>query len=191
MKSVLRGILARRPALHVITGPAGSGKTYEVCTAAKKAVQSREVRRIVVTRPVVTVSGEDIGHLPGTMSQKMDPYMAPLYQFLDRSPAVHPIPLGFMRGMTFEDSFIIADEAQNMTLEQIRCLVSRIGPGSNICITGDLAQTDLAESGLETLIERIRILTPSHAIHTELTSEDVVRHEAIPELLDLTRPMEN
>lgn len=191
MKSVLRNILVKRPALHVITGPAGSGKTYEVCVAAKKAVQSREVRRIVVTRPVVTVGGEDIGHLPGTMSQKMDPYMAPMYQFLDKSPAVHPIPLGFMRGMTFEDSFIIADEAQNMTLDQIRCLVSRIGPGSNICITGDLAQTDLAASGLETLVERIHMQIPEYAIHTELTSEDVVRHEAIPELLDLTRPMEN
>jgi phosphate starvation-inducible PhoH-like protein len=187
MKASLRIILARRPPLHVITGPAGSGKTHEVCMAARNAVRTGEVRRIVVTRPIVTVNDEQLGFLPGTVSSKMDPYMSPVLQFLDRS-MIHVMPIGFMRGMTLgPDTWVIADEAQNMTMDQIRCVLTRIGQGSNICMTGDLDQVDLEGSGFGTLVEKIKETSPHFAELTELGPDDVIRHEAIPEFLDLCR----
>jgi phosphate starvation-inducible PhoH-like protein len=189
VKSALRLALARRPPLHLITGPAGSGKTYEVCKAARQALDSNQVERIVVTRPLVTVEGEAMGFLPGDIAHKMDPYMTPLWEFLDRrSPKVQVVPLGFMRGMTLANAWIIADEAQNMTMSQARCLVSRIGPGANITMTGDPEQTDLeAASALPTLIENIDKGANEWAVHSSLSEEDVVRHEAIPYLLKLTQ----
>ena len=185
MKSAMRSILARRPPLHVVTGPAGSGKTHEVCMAARNALRKGEVRRIVVTRPVTTVNGEQIGFLPGTVSAKMDPYMSPVLQFLDRS-MIHVMPIGFMRGVTLgPDAWVIADEAQNMTMDQIRCVLTRIGEGSNICLTGDLDQVDQPDSGFATLVERIKETRPLYAELTELGPGDVIRHQAIPEFLSL------
>jgi phosphate starvation-inducible protein PhoH and related proteins len=177
-------------------GPAGTGKTYLAMAKAVNALQSKQVSRIILTRPAVE-AGERLGFLPGTLSEKIDPYLRPLYDALyDMMDAelipklmsagvIEVAPLGYMRGRTLNDAFIVLDEAQNTTAEQMKMFLTRLGFGSKIVVTGDITQVDLpggARSGLRSAME---ILDRVDDIHiAELTSVDVVRHRLVSEIVD-------
>jgi phosphate starvation-inducible PhoH-like protein len=172
-------------------GPAGTGKTYLAVAKAVQALQAKEVNRIILTRPAIE-AGERLGFLPGTLSDKIDPYVRPLYDALhdmidpDSVPklltagTIEVAPLGYMRGRTINDAFIILDEAQNTTQEQMKMFLTRLGFGSKIVVTGDVTQIDLptgTRSGL-TVVEQI--LDGVHDIaFCRLTSHDVVRHRLV------------
>ena len=177
-------------------GPAGTGKTYLAMAKAVSALQTKQVTRIILTRPAVE-AGERLGFLPGTLSEKIDPYLRPLYDALYdmMDPELIPklmsagvievAPLAYMRGRTLNSAFIILDEAQNTTAEQMKMFLTRLGFGSKMVVTGDITQVDLpggARSGLRSAIE---ILDGVEDIHiAELTSADVVRHRLVSEIVD-------
>lgn len=184
---------------HVLTfaaGPAGTGKTYLAMALAVVALKNKEVERIVLTRPAVE-AGERLGFLPGDLTQKVDPYLRPLYdalydfmgvdsyqKLLERG-TVEVAPLAYMRGRTLSDSFIILDEAQNTTSEQMKMFLTRIGFGSRCVVTGDLTQTDLPagkQSGLSEALEILKDI-PDIGI-VRLTARDVVRHELVQQIVD-------
>ena len=184
---------------HVLTfaaGPAGTGKTYLAMALAVVALKNKEVERIVLTRPAVE-AGERLGFLPGDLTQKVDPYLRPLYdalydfmgvdsyqKLLERG-TVEVAPLAYMRGRTLSDSFIILDEAQNTTSEQMKMFLTRIGFNSRCVVTGDLTQTDLPagkRSGLSEALEILRDI-PEIGI-VRLTAKDVVRHELVQQIVD-------
>ena len=177
-------------------GPAGTGKTYLAMAKAVSALQAKQVNRIILTRPAVE-AGERLGFLPGTLSEKIDPYLRPLYDalydMLDpeligklmSSGVIEVAPLGYMRGRTLNDAFIILDEAQNTTAEQMKMFLTRLGFGSKIVITGDITQVDLpggARSGLRAAVDILDGIDDIHVI--ELTSADVVRHRLVSEIVD-------
>jgi phosphate starvation-inducible protein PhoH and related proteins len=177
-------------------GPAGTGKTYLAMAKAVRALQTKQVSRIILTRPAVE-AGERLGFLPGTLSEKIDPYLRPLYDALyDMMDAelipklmsagvIEVAPLGYMRGRTLNDSFIVLDEAQNTTPEQMKMFLTRLGFGSKIVVTGDITQVDLpggARSGLRSAIEILENVDDIHL--AELTSVDVVRHRLVSEIVD-------
>jgi phosphate starvation-inducible protein PhoH and related proteins len=177
-------------------GPAGTGKTYLAMAKAVNALQTKQVNRIILTRPAVE-AGERLGFLPGTLYEKIDPYLRPLYDALHdmMDPELIPklmsagvievAPLAFMRGRTLNDAFIILDEAQNTTGEQMKMFLTRLGFGSKVVVTGDITQVDLpggATSGLRAVMQ---ILDGVDDIHfAELTSADVVRHRLVSEIVD-------
>ncbi|ORW73086.1 PhoH family protein [Mycobacterium saskatchewanense] len=177
-------------------GPAGTGKTYLAMAKAVSALQSKQVSRIILTRPAVE-AGERLGFLPGTLSEKIDPYLRPLYDALYdmMDPELIPklmsagvievAPLAYMRGRTLNDAFIVLDEAQNTTAEQMKMFLTRLGFGSKIVVTGDITQVDLpggARSGLRSAMD---ILDDVDDIHIAvLTSVDVVRHRLVSEIVD-------
>jgi len=177
-------------------GPAGTGKTYLAMAKAVSALQSKQVTRIILTRPAVE-AGERLGFLPGTLSEKIDPYLRPLYDALYEmmDPELIPklmsagvievAPLAYMRGRTLNDSFIVLDEAQNTTPEQMKMFLTRLGFGSKIVVTGDITQVDLpggARSGLRSAMEILHGVDDIHI--SELTSVDVVRHRLVTEIVD-------
>ena len=177
-------------------GPAGTGKTYLAMAKAVQALQTKQVTRIILTRPAVE-AGERLGFLPGTLSEKIDPYLRPLYDALHdmmdaeaipkllSAGVIEVAPLAYMRGRSLNDSFIILDEAQNTTAEQMKMFLTRLGFGSKIVVTGDITQVDLpggAQSGLRSVMD---ILNGIDDIHfAELTSADVVRHRLVSEIVD-------
>ncbi|KRD06862.1 phosphate starvation-inducible protein PhoH [Mycobacterium sp. Root265] len=177
-------------------GPAGTGKTYLAMAKAVHALQTKQVNRIILTRPAVE-AGERLGFLPGTLTEKIDPYLRPLYDALHdmMDPAAIPnllaagvievAPLAFMRGRSLNDAFIILDEAQNTTPEQMKMFLTRLGFNSKMVVTGDVTQVDLpggARSGLRAASD---ILDGIEDIHfSELTSADVVRHRLVSEIVD-------
>ena len=177
-------------------GPAGTGKTYLAMAKAVSALQTKQVTRIILTRPAVE-AGERLGFLPGTLYEKIDPYLRPLYDALhdmmdpDAIPklmaagVIEVAPLAFMRGRSLNDAFIILDEAQNSTAEQMKMFLTRLGFGSKIVVTGDITQVDLpggARSGLRAAMD---ILDGIDDIHfAQLTSADVVRHRLVSEIVD-------
>ncbi|MBY0440722.1 MAG: PhoH family protein [Mycobacteriaceae bacterium] len=177
-------------------GPAGTGKTYLAMAKAVNALQTKQVTRIILARPAVE-AGERLGFLPGTLSEKIDPYLRPLYDALYdmMDPELIPklmsagvievAPLAYMRGRTLNDAFIILDEAQNTTAEQMKMFLTRLGFGSKVVVTGDVTQIDLpggARSGLRAAVE---ILAGVDDIHfAELTSADVVRHRLVSEIVE-------
>ncbi|TDO07410.1 phosphate starvation-inducible PhoH-like protein [Mycobacterium sp. BK086] len=177
-------------------GPAGTGKTYLAMAKAVNALQTKQVTRIILTRPAVE-AGERLGFLPGTLTEKIDPYLRPLYDALHdmMDPAAIPnllasgvievAPLAFMRGRSLNDAFIILDEAQNTTAEQMKMFLTRLGFGSKMVVTGDVTQVDLpggAKSGLRAAMD---VLDGIDDIHfSELTSADVVRHRLVSEIVD-------
>jgi phosphate starvation-inducible PhoH-like protein len=177
-------------------GPAGTGKTYLAMAKAVNALQTKQVNRIILTRPAVE-AGERLGFLPGTLSEKIDPYLRPLYDALHdmMDPELIPklmsagvievAPLAYMRGRTLNDAFIILDEAQNTTAEQMKMFLTRLGFGSKIVVTGDVTQVDLpggARSGLRAAMD---ILDGIEGIHfSELVSADVVRHRLVVDIVD-------
>ena len=172
-------------------GPAGTGKTYLAMAKAVAALQAKKVNRIILTRPAVE-AGEKLGFLPGTLTEKIDPYLRPLFDALHdmidpdsiprlmQSGVIEVAPLAFMRGRTLNDSFIILDEAQNTTPEQMKMFLTRLGFGSKMVITGDVTQVDLpngAKSGLRIIRDILGEVDDISFI--ELTAEDVVRHRLI------------
>jgi phosphate starvation-inducible PhoH-like protein len=177
-------------------GPAGTGKTYLAMAKAVKALQAKQVNRIILTRPAVE-AGERLGFLPGTLSEKIDPYLRPLYDALhdmldpDSIPklmaagTIEIAPLAYMRGRTLNDSFIILDEAQNTSAEQMKMFLTRLGFGSQVVVTGDVTQVDLPAgqaSGLRVVQD---ILDGIPDIHfARLTSHDVVRHRLVGKIVD-------
>ena len=177
-------------------GPAGTGKTYLAMAKAVNALQTKEVSRIILTRPAVE-AGERLGFLPGTLSEKIDPYLRPLYDALHdmMDPELIPklmsagvievAPLAYMRGRTLSDAFIILDEAQNTTAEQMKMFLTRLGFDSKIVVTGDITQVDLPGGAPSGLRAAMRILDGIDDIHfSELTSADVVRHRLVSEIVD-------
>lgn len=177
-------------------GPAGTGKTYLAMAKAVAALQGKQVSRIILTRPAVE-AGERLGFLPGTLNDKIDPYLRPLYDALhdmidpDSIPklmaagTIEVAPLAYMRGRTLNDSFIILDEAQNTSSEQMRMFLTRLGFGSKIVVTGDVTQVDLpggTTSGLRVIED---VLTGVEDVHfSHLSSGDVVRHRLVSDIVD-------
>jgi len=183
----------------VTTGPAGSGKTYLTVLAAVKAFREGDVERIVLTRPAVEVAEEKHGFLPGDLNQKMDPWVRPLTDILREyyrqqditammeDGKIEIAPLAFMRGRTFRNSWIIADEFQNSSPEQVLMLMTRIGEGSKIVITGDASQTDhkRGSNGLVDLCERLQRGGVKGIAVCDLDNRDIQRHKIIDSVLRL------
>ncbi|MBI2969646.1 MAG: PhoH family protein [Gammaproteobacteria bacterium] len=177
-------------------GPAGTGKTYLAVASAVGALEQDRARRIVLVRPAVE-AGEKLGYLPGDIVQKVDPYLRPLYdalyemlgfervaKYIERS-VIEVAPLAFMRGRTLNDSFIILDEAQNTTVEQMKMFLTRIGFGSTAVVTGDITQVDLPQGRKSGLRHVIDILTDEEGISfTFFKSKDVVRHPLVARILN-------
>ncbi len=176
-------------------GPAGTGKTYLAVAMAVNAFRAKEITRIILTRPAVE-AGEKLGFLPGDLQQKVDPYLRPLYDALfDRLGAesfqkyqekgnIEVAPLAYMRGRTLDDSFIILDEAQNTTPEQMKMFLTRLGFNSKIVVTGDITQIDLPDGKKSGLVEATKILKNVDDIQTVRFSEkDVVRHRLVMDII--------
>ena len=176
-------------------GPAGTGKTYLAVAAAVAAFRERTVNRIILTRPAVE-AGERLGFLPGDLQNKVDPYLRPLYDALydmlgpenfqkyQERGAIEVAPLAYMRGRTLDDSFIILDEAQNTTKEQMKMFLTRLGFGSKIVITGDVTQIDLPDDKVSGLKDAIRVLEDVNDIAIcRLSSADVVRHALVQQII--------
>ncbi|MGE5549707.1 MAG: PhoH family protein [Bacteroidota bacterium] len=176
-------------------GPAGTGKTYLAVALAIRALQAKEVNRIILTRPAVE-AGEKLGFLPGDLQEKVDPYLRPLYdalydilgidvfqRYMERG-TIEIAPLAYMRGRTLDDSFIILDEAQNTTPEQMKMFLTRMGFGSKAVVTGDITQVDLPRGNISGLAETPRIFgdIPGIAV-VFLTDQDVVRHELVQRII--------
>ena len=184
---------------HVLTfavGPAGTGKTYLAMALAVMALKNKEVERIILTRPAVE-AGEKLGFLPGDLTQKVDPYLRPLYdamydfmgadsytKMIERG-IVEVAPLAYMRGRTLSDAFIILDEAQNTTSEQMKMFLTRMGFHSRVVVTGDITQTDLPAGKTSGLAEAVCLLRhiPEIGI-VELTGKDIVRHELVQQIVE-------
>ena len=177
-------------------GPAGTGKTYLAVAAAVAAFRERTVNRIILTRPAVE-AGERLGFLPGDLQNKVDPYLRPLYDALydmlgaetfqkyQERGSIEVAPLAYMRGRTLDDSFIILDEAQNTTREQMKMFLTRLGFGSKIVITGDVTQIDLPADKVSGLKDALRVLEGVKDIAIcNLTSADVVRHALVQEIIN-------
>ena len=177
-------------------GPAGTGKTYLAVAAAVAAFRERTVNRIILTRPAVE-AGERLGFLPGDLQNKVDPYLRPLYDALydmlgaetfqkyQERGSIEVAPLAYMRGRTLDDSFIILDEAQNTTKEQMKMFLTRLGFGSKIVITGDVTQIDLPDDKTSGLKDAIRVLEDVKDIAIcKLTSADVVRHALVQQIIN-------
>lgn len=177
-------------------GPAGTGKTYLAMAKAVQALHTRQVNRIILTRPAVE-AGESLGYLPGTLSEKIDPYLRPLYDALhemvepDTIPhlievgTIEVAPLAYMRGRTLNDAFIILDEAQNTSAEQMKMFLTRLGFNSHMVITGDASQIDLprgTDSGLAQAVDYLQGIDDIAIV--ELKSSDVVRHDLVSKIVD-------
>ena len=184
---------------HLLTfavGPAGTGKTYLAMALAVMALKSKEVERIILTRPAVE-AGEKLGFLPGDLTQKVDPYLRPLYdamydfmgadsytKLIERG-IVEVAPLAYMRGRTLSDAFIILDEAQNTTSEQMKMFLTRMGFHSRVVVTGDITQTDLPAGKRSGLAEAVQLLRNISDIGiVELSSRDIVRHELVQQIVE-------
>jgi phosphate starvation-inducible protein PhoH and related proteins len=189
----------RRATLTFAIGPAGTGKTYLAVATAVRALQSKQVSRLILTRPAVE-AGERLGFLPGTLYEKIDPYMKPLYDALfemlgaDMLPrlmergTIEVAPLAFMRGRTINDSFLILDEAQNTTPEQMKMFLTRLGFGSKVVVNGDITQIDLPSgqtSGLTMMEEILSGIEGIEFIH--LGARDVVRHKIVQDIVEAYR----
>lgn len=190
MKAILKNTVT------IGVGPAGTGKTYLAVAAAVAAFRERTVNRIILTRPAVE-AGERLGFLPGDLQNKVDPYLRPLYDALydmlgaetfqkyQERGSIEVAPLAYMRGRTLDDSFIILDEAQNTTREQMKMFLTRLGFGSKIVITGDVTQIDLPDDKVSGLKDAIRVLGGVKDIAIcRLTSADVVRHALVQEIIN-------
>ncbi len=176
-------------------GPAGTGKTYLAVAMAVLAFKNKEVSRIILTRPAVE-AGEKLGFLPGDLQNKVDPYLRPLYdalyeflgaegfRTLSERGIIEVAPLAYMRGRTLNDAYIILDEAQNCTIEQMKMFLTRFGEGSRVVVTGDITQIDLPQEKQSGLIHALRVLADVEGIETvHLTARDVVRHEMVQRIV--------
>ena len=192
-KEYVNAILKQTVTIGV--GPAGTGKTYLAVAAAVAAFRDKQVNRIILTRPAVE-AGERLGFLPGDLQNKVDPYLRPLYDALydmlgaetfqkyQERGSIEVAPLAYMRGRTLDDSFIILDEAQNTTREQMKMFLTRLGFGSKIVITGDVTQIDLPDDKVSGLKDAVRVLDGVKDIAIcRLTAADVVRHALVQEII--------
>jgi len=177
-------------------GPAGTGKTYIAVALAVRALKNREVKRIIITRPAVE-AGENLGFLPGDLQEKLDPYLRPIYDALsDMVPAeklkyyqetrvIEIAPLAYMRGRTLHDAFVLLDEAQNTTSEQIKMFLTRMGPNSKVIITGDQTQVDLPTRQKSGLSESLKVLKDVKGIGVvKLSGKDVMRHRLVKAIIE-------
>ena len=184
-------------------GPAGTGKTYTGVAMAVKALKNKEVKRIVLTRPAVE-AGENLGFLPGDLKEKLDPYMQPLYDALrDMIPAeklasyiekgtIQIAPMAFMRGRTLDDAFVILDEAQNTTHNQMKMFLTRMGKNTKFVITGDPGQIDLPRRVISGLKEALLILSDVNGIDViQLDGRDVIRHQLVKKVIDAYKKTEH
>ena len=185
----------RTNAITFGVGPAGTGKTYLAVAMAVKAFKAKDVSRIVLTRPAVE-AGEKLGFLPGDLQQKVDPYLRPLYdglfdmlgaetyERLVEKQIIEVAPLAYMRGRTLDDSFIILDEAQTTTPEQMKMFLTRMGVGSKVVVTGDVTQIDLPERTRSGLVDALHVLKNVNGIaQCYFTEKDVVRHRLVQEII--------
>lgn len=185
----------KKNTITIGVGPAGTGKTYLAVALAVNAFRAKEVNRIILTRPAVE-AGEKLGFLPGDLQQKIDPYLRPLYDALfdmlgaenfqkcQERGDIEVAPLAYMRGRTLDDSFIILDEAQNTTSEQMKMFLTRLGFNSKVVVTGDITQIDLPDGKKSGLKDAVRILKNIESIAiSRLTAKDVVRHRLVQEII--------
>jgi phosphate starvation-inducible protein PhoH and related proteins len=187
-------VLALRSSKPIIigTGPAGTGKTMLACNIATEHILKHPRARVVLTRPIVAAD-EDMGYLPGDMDQKMEPWTRPMYDIFEQSMTHNQMdrcisiePLGYMRGRTFHHTLIIADEMQNSTPNQMKLLLTRLGEGTKIIVTGDLEQSDLeGDNGLENLVYKMQCMELDYIQHVEMEDDDIVRHPAVKEVLGI------
>ena len=174
----------------IASGPAGSGKTMLACQIGMEHIQSTFRGKVILTRPIVAAD-EDMGYLPGDMDKKMEPWTKPMFDIfekylshnqMDRSITIEP--LGYMRGRTFNNTIIIADEMQNSTPNQMKMLLTRIGENTKLIVTGDLEQSDLGEdNGLAELTYKMSGMDLQYIEHVEMNDNDIVRHPAVNEIL--------
>jgi phosphate starvation-inducible PhoH-like protein len=177
-------------------GPAGTGKTYIAVALAVRALKNREVKRIIITRPAVE-AGENLGFLPGDLQEKLDPYLRPIYdalsdmvpseklKFYQETRVIEIAPLAYMRGRTLHDAFVLLDEAQNTTSEQIKMFLTRMGPNSKVIITGDQTQVDLPKRQKSGLKEALNVLKDVKGIGmVNLSGKDVIRHKLVKSIID-------
>lgn len=182
--------------ITIARGPAGTGKTYLAAAMAVKALKEKRVSRIILSRPVIE-AGENLGYLPGDLKEKVDPHFRPLYDSLQdfiglskfeqfiRQGIIEITPLAYMRGRTFNESFVVLDEAQNTTLAQMRMVLTRLGYGSKMVITGDQTQIDLPNPLDSSLLVLRDILGKVESVKfVEMTSEDVVRHDVVRRIIN-------
>jgi len=177
-------------------GPAGTGKTYIAVAIAVRALKNREVKRIIITRPAVE-AGENLGFLPGDLQEKLDPYLRPIYdalsdmvppeklKYYQETRVIEIAPLAYMRGRTLHDAFVLLDEAQNTTSEQIKMFLTRMGPNSKVIITGDQTQVDLPNRQKSGLKEALRVLRDVKNIGiVSLSGKDVIRHKLVKSIIE-------
>lgn len=185
----------RHNAITFGVGPAGTGKTYLAVAMAVKAYKAKEVDRIILTRPAVE-AGEKLGFLPGDLQNKVDPYLRPLYdglfdllgaeafQRLLEKQTIEVAPLAYMRGRTLDDAFIILDEAQNTTPEQMKMFLTRMGANSKVVVTGDVTQIDLPDKARSGLVDALKVLRGIRGIaQIQLSEKDVVRHRLVQQIV--------
>ena len=191
----VQALRGKKP-IVVAVGPAGTGKTYLACQQGIQQLINSHTKRLVVTRPVAPV-GDDHGYLPGDIKQKLAPWLQPIYDSISKydskdlkknkvQNAIEIAPLAYMRGRTFEHSWIIADEMQNATPEQTKMLLTRLGEGSKLVLTGDVQQCDIERSGLVDFIERLKDFgTSEYVEYVSLDAGDIARHEAVKEIIEI------
>lgn len=195
-KSYVKTLRSNLKPLVVATGPAGSGKTLFACQTAVESLADKKCKKIILTRPIVSVD-EELGFLPGNIDEKMDPWTRPMFDILSnyysrsqitqmvKSNTVEISPLAYMRGRTFDESFVIGDEMQNATQSQMKMMLTRLGKNSKMVITGDADQCDIPKSGLVDLIHRMSDQEMEYLDHIVLSEEDIQRHPAIREILSI------
>ena len=184
-KALAKGLLYRqmlrdnRAILVISTGPAGTGKTMGACAVGLEKLRSRDYDRLVVTRPTVPVANESLGHLPGSLGDKMWPWLAHMSAYIDMDK-IETLPLSHMRGHTFHNTWVLADEMQNSTVTQMKTLLTRVGESSKVVVTGDLGQSDLAgPNGLEDLLRRVEAAGDLENVKVRFTTEDIKRSDFV------------
>jgi phosphate starvation-inducible PhoH-like protein len=185
----VKKLMAMKKPIVVAAGPAGSGKTLFACQVAAQKLALNHIDKIVVTRPTVSVD-EELGFLPGKLEKKMEPWVRPMFEIFEREKVhkyVEVVPLAYMRGRTFRNSFIIADEMQNSTPNQMKMVLTRIGDDSKMVVTGDINQSDLQIrlNGLGDLFQRLTFRDLEYIDSIIFTEEDIQRHPAIKEVLSI------
>lgn len=179
----------------IAVGPAGSGKTFLACNEGLQHLLDNNVRNMVITRPTRAVD-EELGFLPGNINKKLAPWVQPIYDSLKKTDTdsnkklrvkdkIEIAPLGYMRGRTFDSSWIIADEMQNATPAQTKMLLTRLGEGSKLVVTGDLQQQDIHYSGLQDFLDKLQMYDAKYIEYVELDGEDIIRHEAVKEVINI------
>jgi phosphate starvation-inducible PhoH-like protein len=185
----VKKLLDLRKPIIIASGPAGCGKTLFACQAACHGLITNRVQNIIITRPTVSAD-EELGFLPGKLEKKMEPWVKPMFEIFEKERVhkrVEIVPLAYMRGRTFKNSFIVADEMQNSTPNQMKMILTRLGEGSKMVVTGDLDQSDIFSrtNGLEDLFSRISDKELEYIDQVIFSNEDIQRHPAVSEVLSV------